>query len=724
MNNKKTLDLYELLPAHHRIRDAERGYPLRALLHIIGEQADIVKQNIDGLFDDFFIETCAEWVIPYIGDLVGNNPLHEVAKRRRADVAKTIYYRRRKSTLPMLEELARDVTGWKTHAVAFFELLDWTQNMNHIRLHSNGCPDVRGLNKMDLVDTAFDSASHTVDVRAIEQTEGWYNIKNIGFFLWRLQSYPLVNVQARPVTRPESDPGDYRYHFSTLGNAAPLFHHPLLETDEVGLANEIHIPHPIRPVAFYKDLKDLEEEKSSESTYYGKEDGGENKSFYIKIKRNGGEREIPVEEIICKNLKDWARPPARKVGVDVVRGRITFPVGEEPDEVTVSYHYGFSADIGGGLYERLHTLANPEIADWEITVRRNPKSSSEVGTISDALNRWAGNGRRNGIIHIADSGTYEEPIQIELAEGGWLVIEANDRQRPTLRVRRSDVDAIGDIDVTGNHPDASLVMNGLLIEGAINLQGSLGRLQIAHCTLVPGLALNSEAEDDEPLHPDTPSIQAASSNTSLEIEIDHSIVGALRLTRNMTRLTLRDSILDGLGGAAIADLGSNDRPGPPAVLERATVLGEVYVKELSLASEVIFTGRVFAERTQAGCVRFSYVPRRPGDPLDSRTPRRFRCQPDLALAQRAEESDRKLLTSEVVVILARLQPGFTSTRYGQPAYCQLRHNCPEEIKTGAEDGSEMGVFRHLSQPQRVTNLRIRLEEYLPFGLRSGFIYVT
>ena len=48
----------------------------------------------------------------------------------------------------------------------------------------------------------------------------------------------------------------------------------------------------------------------------------------------------------------------------------------------------------------------------------------------------------------------------------------------------------------------------------------------------------------------------------------------------------------------------------------------------------------------------------------------------------------------------------------------------EEIQTGAEDGSEMGVYCHLKQPQRLDNLRLRLEEYLPFGLSSGTILVT
>src|SRR5215212_10141790 len=143
MSNKNVVDLYELLPALYRLRDAERGLPLHEVLEIISAQADIVKQNIDGLWDDVFVETCADWVIPYIGDLVGNNPLHEEAARRRADVAKTVSYRRRKATLPMLEELARDVTGWHAHAVAFFELLGWMQNLNHLRYQAAPIHDVR-----------------------------------------------------------------------------------------------------------------------------------------------------------------------------------------------------------------------------------------------------------------------------------------------------------------------------------------------------------------------------------------------------------------------------------------------------------------------------------------------------------------------------------------------------------------------------------------------------
>jgi len=70
--------LYDLLPAVHRIRDAEgRGdgldgnLPLRSLLSIVAREVAVVEEELAQLYDDLFVETCAEWVVPYIGDLVG-----------------------------------------------------------------------------------------------------------------------------------------------------------------------------------------------------------------------------------------------------------------------------------------------------------------------------------------------------------------------------------------------------------------------------------------------------------------------------------------------------------------------------------------------------------------------------------------------------------------------------------------------------------------------------
>jgi hypothetical protein len=152
-------------------------------------------------------------------------------------------------------------------------------------------------------------------------------------------------------------------------------------------------------------------------------------------------------------------------------------------------------------------------------------------------------------------------------------------------------------------------------------------------------------------------------------------------------------------------------PGPESRIEETTIIGPVMVRALQLASNSIFTDTVACLRRQVGCVRFSYVP------PASITPRRYRCQPDRAIKAADGEN-------EVEAAVRRVMPEFTTRRYGQPAYAQLSLDCVEEIRAGADNGAEMGVFNMLMQPQREANLHVRLEEYLPFGLEAGLIFVT
>jgi hypothetical protein len=132
--------------------------------------------------------------------------------------------------------------------VEFFELLGWDQHLAHLRPQSAWC-EVRSVERMGRVDGAFDETSHTVDVRRTAPGEGRYNLRNLGFFFWRLRPYRLLNVPAR-----EAGLG-WRFHFSSLGNPAPLFSAWRREGDEAGLATELHVPAPIRRAFFEADLE-------------------------------------------------------------------------------------------------------------------------------------------------------------------------------------------------------------------------------------------------------------------------------------------------------------------------------------------------------------------------------------------------------------------------------------------------------------------------------------
>ena len=171
--------LYSLLPSVYRLRDAQAGGALRALVEILADQAQIVERDIEQLYDNWFIETCDEWVVPYIGDLIGARGLHQVSPQtfsQRAWVANTLGYRRRKGTATMLEQLARDVTGWPARAVEFFERLATSQHCNHVRLDAPATASLRNPNSLELTDTAFDALAHTGEVRSIAARRGRYNI--------------------------------------------------------------------------------------------------------------------------------------------------------------------------------------------------------------------------------------------------------------------------------------------------------------------------------------------------------------------------------------------------------------------------------------------------------------------------------------------------------------------------------------------------------------------
>jgi len=159
---------------------------------------------------------------------------------------------------------------------------------------------------------------------------------------------------------------------------------------------------------------------------------------------------------------------------------------------------------------------------------------------------------------------------------------------------------------------------------------------------------------------------------------------------------------------------------------RSTILGTVAARTILLLENSIVTGPVVSAERQAGCVRYSFLPL-----TGSQTPRRFRCQPDLeagaeitaALAGNPGLSPAQSNAIQAAVE-AWLMPAFASRTPGQPGYLQLADAAPDQIRAGAEDGDEMGVFYGLFSGRRESNLSYRLNEYLRAGLQAGIIHAT
>jgi hypothetical protein len=767
--------LYALLPATIRARDLEGGQPLYGLLAIIAEQINVLEDNLAQSYADLFIETCADWVVPYIGDLVGTTPLFDSSRvsvdtsapvyegltgpsfvmtemlRSRADVGRTIQYRRTKATRPMLEGMAFDVTGWPVFAAEMFQRLRWTQCVrNHQRPMSFGTPDLRDPNALDCLDGPFDPTTHGIDVRTPTSSLGWYQVPNVAFFLWRLTSFPLYDVPARPV----SGAGDWRYHFSPLGNPAPLFGQfpppPVAvhgwTPGSTSPPSEWLLPAPVRRMALAADLRSYDQiygsvppaQRPGYTAYYGPVGAGltnPTSATAAAIEPAPGASTasaaaaftivcdgvtVPPEQLVTLYLQNWCQPPGNVVGVDPVRGRIA--LGKQyplPKAVDVYFHQGFSAPIGGGQYARDGFLVPVPSSQPPTFVVNSTGANGSSTTVGAALTAWVAAGRPAAVITIVDNRSYVETLAISLPPGGNLTIEAADGARPHIQLSVP-------ITITGDD-EGIVTLSGLLVEGAINVTGPLGTLRLLHTTLVPGTALTSEGAPAT----NQPSIVVAGTfgtsviNKSLTVCMSSSITGPLAIPATIVSLYCADSIVDGFRNTAIGP-NPTQTSGPPTTIVRSTVFGAVNVLQLVSASETIFTGQVTVAQRQVGCCRFSYVPQ------GSSAPRRYRCQPDLeisteiAAAQAAQQLPLTPAQSNGIraAVSAWLVPAFVSTSYGQAGYAQLAASGPNQISAGAEDGSEMGVFSQLKQPQRAQNLVTRLGEYLPLGLNGVLVYVT
>ena len=757
--NKNLDRLYELLPVIYRQRDAEQGLQLQALLRVIAEQVEIVEVDIAQLYENWFIETCQDWVVPYIGDLIGYRVVHEAGEPGgvttpegrlrnkilipRRDVANTILHRRRKGTLSLLEQLANDVAGWPARAVEFYTLLDWTQNINDLQLRRRRTLDVRHGDALDRLDGPFDEIAHTVDVRRIisHRTQGRYNIPSVGVFVWRLKVYPVTKTRARLLEEVSSE----SFTFSILGNDSPLYTKVQPKPATQRETNELNFPTPIRRRRFERHLDD----------YYG-----EDKSLFIWAgtlppppappSRSRGKAQppappvqpaqviwepIPLQRIVAADLTDWLYQPAGdQVAVDPVLGRIAFALDHAPaGGVRVLYHYAFSADIGGGEYNR--SLFQPA-GGYQLF--RVSKQEGDIRTLEDALELWQAWKDANpdkphqAVIEITDSGVYsEERLSTALGEKETLQIRAANRKRPVIRLQEQRVDRTNALLIEGasqitGASGSRLILDGLLIFGrGVHITGELAEVVIRHCTLVPGWDLE---HDCIPKSANEPSLTL--SHTDASITIEHSILGSIRVEEDEAqedpvRMNISDSILDATSNDRLLLSASGQHAHPRKAyarltIARCTVFGEVQVHAIDLAENCIFDSVVKVARSQVGCMRFCYVP--PG----SHTPRRYNCQPDLVI--QAVESDDTIPTpaksAEEDRESARVVPVFNSVHYGTPTYCQLADVCADEIKRGADDESEMGAFHDLFQPQRAANLRARLDEFTPAAMEAGIIYAS
>jgi hypothetical protein len=689
--------LLDLLPVHTRARDLGPGGepgPLTELVDAIAGELALLEQDLERLHDGWFIETCEEWLVPYLADLVGLAevpPDLGVAVSRRALVANTVAYRRRKGTVAVLEQVTRDVTGWPTRAVEHHPLLVATAHVNHVRLDRPGVASLRDAAAVELgavvsppaARAALDPLPHIAEVRRIASGRGRYGIHNVGVFPFAVQTYDVAWSRARRV-------GAWQ-HFDPLGRSVALFAPPRAEEAIERLATEPDLPLPLRPRRLLALLQ---------AARAGELDPAQ-LPLGVRLEAEGTDLE-PDRIRVCR-LEALAPGDEPQVMVDAVAGRLRAyreQAGFVPADVLVRYAYGAMADVGAGTYDRsdvhesvlatdLWTPAEDPGDDLQLAV--DGTGGDVASTLEVVRHAWADRTqdarRATTTVSIGDSGHYPGDLAIEVPAATRLVLVAAAWPTQTLpdgEVRtplpgRYVPDGLrphlqGTLTVRGR-PGSSVILDGLVLEGDVVVApGDLGSLTVAQCTVTGTVR--------------------AKANASLQLRVTRSAVGGVAAADTVPVVVVSDSVLDAVTlsppparGLVLAGAGAH------ASLEGSTVRGAMAVRTLD-ASSCLLDGRVMVEHRQVGCVRFSYVA--PG----SRTPRRHRCVPDDRAARGTT-------------------PVYVSGDPASPAYPALDASCSALITEGGEEESEMGVHHHLRRPQRVRAAQRQLDPYLPVGSQLG-----
>ena len=691
----KTDRIFELLPAFLRLRDAEEGQrikgrvapgdkrppedfgPLRTLASLVAREAQIVDEGLDQKYANAFIETCAPWVIPYLGDLLGVRGLADIPEGidMRARVANALDLRSRKGTLRALEHAAADASGWPVFAVEYWKRLVHTQTMRLPHLNMGKTADLRDKPALARICTPFERSARNVDVRRIDTMGGRWNLGNIGLHVWRLRPYSITTHRVFQVA-----PGRRDFRFHPLGCDAQLYARTGIRGDVETPARETNMPVPISRAVMSEDI----------NQFYGPD-----KAMHLIV----GGTPVPLEEVCAAHLGDLtgggAEPNWNRSGgitglnlIDPELGRIIVDPSRNGN-VRVSCHFARPLEIGGGEHSRASSIGS---IDDPLPV---PVGTNIVTTVN--------NGGGDGTFLLDHTDRYAANGQINVPANATLRLIARDGVFPTIRLGAAGLQfGLGD--------GATLELNGLRIfNREVRVTGTGAGATLSDCTLVPGHALD---RGGQPVNPGAASLRLSTKGASLRL--NRCITGPVIVPTDVDARFI-ECIIDAGATDALAYSQNASAQRTVVAFDRCTIRGRVRTSAFAdgsrvkpegfgvsigvegrlATSDTLFAGTVDpavkADHRQVGCIRFCYVP------SNGESPRLYRC-------------------------ISAPAPQFASVNLAHANYMLLSRTNPVSMTRGAENGGEMGVYNRAAHQVRTDNIRRSIEDFLRFGHAAGVFH--
>jgi hypothetical protein len=761
--------LWQLLPEVYRHADGLTANPdvLRQIVEVIAAEVAQTRRSIDRLWEDQHIETCDDWAVPYIGELVGARLVSARDRRgRRVDVANAMYFRRRRGTPEVLDTLVRAMSGWDVVLLEGFRRLARTRHRLDAPPHPEGpytatppggTADLRRPSGADLADGPFGEYFHTLDTRLLRGLDGRFGVRKLDVHLFPLRAYVLEDTD--PVLL--QDPGALgllrTFTIDSSGRDIPLF---------------IDAEPPLRDGAA-STFVELERPSRAPREWHVTQ--------AMRCRLLGHvQYEITVSAILELTLLPGPPTPADHEALGRARG-IRFD-GEQALRRRLRDFGAAIADVPPPWYRELVRLS---------LVEQTGKHQLYPDQVEVALDGQAVPRHEIGAGELADRTCQPTPsgnlvrLTIDPDQGRFASIPDDEPAAVEPRVLRYVYGFSGDI---GAGPYARTTTVTTTDTGSGGILGS-GTLQGDGLTITDNRTYALGIRSDSPVRNAT--LQAApqtrpyvlvhgdddnprGANLQSETEGDTFVVdGGWYGSDDPTgiggtadfviegfsvgdtaafdfdRVEIRHATLDPGGlrgdGIPIPTLRLRVRAQVRRLVIRRSIVGPIeivrdaeselaHVEELVVCDSIVDAGVsgglaianpfgtvVLESSTVVGDVHALVL--RSSDSLVMGQVRVVNNQAGCFRFSASVPGPDTRLPPRYRDVLAPIPRAyFGSLRLGDPQYGQLSSVVPVEIAQGAENGAEMGAFSHLLGPIRLQSVRAKLDEFGPVGMLPQFLF--
>jgi len=669
-----------LAPALRDAAGDPAGTPrlLDLLLRAIDQQFRALEEDIEQLWQDLFIDSCAEWAVPYIGALVGLPPTAE-----RLEVAAAIALRRRKGTPAALEDFAEVVSGLTARAIEGWQITAWAQRP--------GQPPPPRVCSFDLRDGSRFRVGTPLDgARRSVTPAGRYSPRAATAVLWPWQVRTYRATEAAPLAEPA------RFALHPLGGEAPPYLRPLPPAHRGSALRRRtgdELDAPVR--ATYRVMQALATVP---------EQIGYDVNWTVAPEHPLAQEIAPARPALLALTAAGAPVSWTALRFGSLPPGAAAPAPPLPDEVVVDLargHVELGASFAGPLratWNRpvpalLGVLAsdgdaNPAARAVVIVNPALPAAGRIVHTLQDA---FAAAEALSAGLDPADSHPGRPDVEIRLETSDRLVAPPAQSFTPTLRrwriiaPRSATPTIVGALDLDLEH--GCLTLEGFALSGDVVLGARLDGVALRNVTMNPAAGST---------------LLVATGAWGLELSARRCILGAIRADLGAFPIVLTDCIVDG-HGAALRVCGGPAGGSPRDAVARRTILdpaieadGVTFAgalrAESASAVDCLFADGIEVVQQQDGCLRHCYL----GPPLSTPAshPPAYRCGPFAA-------------------------PTFASLGFEAAGYYALELDGAHALLSAAGDGGEVGAYHHLRRAARIERLRRRIHEFVPLGLRPG-----